>query len=492
MTGLILRDYQQKMIDDAREAMRRNRSILMVGPTGAGKTALTVTMMAGAASKGIKSMFCVHRGTLLLQTSRALWRQKVEHGVVASGRTMSQNPVQVASVQTLVNRLDRVSPPGLIIIDEAHRAAANTYHKILAAYPNAYVIGLTATPQRTDGKPLSGLFDEMVEGPSVAELIRDGWLCDYEIAAPTVGAQFDDIKVRAGEFAAEDVERAMDKPSITGDAVQHYKRLAYGKRAVVFCATVAHSIHVRDAYRDAGIPAEHMDATTPDNEREAMLARLATGETLVLCNVELVIEGIDVPMVECIQWLRPTASLIIWAQGNGRGFRPADGKDKLLILDHVENWKRHGLPDDEREWSLMGKEKGKSKKKQTDEQDEKIKQCPECWHVFRPAPVCPSCGHIMATGGRIIETVEGELAIVDKTIARKQQKLEQGQAKTLPELIEIGIRRGMRKPGEWATITIAARQGRKPSHAEFQAARDYLRLRGQAVEQTETAASDFF
>ena len=162
-----LRNYQDDLIARARESLKTHNATLLVAATGAGKTALTVHMMKRAAERGHSSIFCVHRDTLLSQTSKALWRQKVQHGIIAAGRTMSREMVQVASVQTLVRRLKQVPEPKLIIIDEAHRAAANTYRKILEHYPNAKVIGLTATPQRTDGKGLKDVFDELVLGPSV-------------------------------------------------------------------------------------------------------------------------------------------------------------------------------------------------------------------------------------------------------------------------------------------------------------------------------------
>lgn len=473
MPNLVLRDYQQAMIDACRESLKTHRAPLLVAPTGAGKTALTVAMMATAASRGKTSMFMVHRDTLLLQTSRALWQQKLEHGLIASGRAMSQLPVQVASVQTLVRRLSRVKCPDLIVVDEAHRAAADTYRKILDAYPRAKVVGLTATPQRTDGKGLSDVFDDMVLGPDIGWMIENQWLCPYRIFAPESKADMSQVKVRGGDYAAEELEKILDKPTITGDAVATYLKHARGKRCVVFCATLNHARHVCDAYNANGVPAEYMDGSTPSMERQAILDRLGNGKTLVLVNVELVIEGVDVPAVEAVQWLRPTASLIIWMQGNGRGLRPAAGKQHLIILDQVGNWQRHGLPDDDRPWSLEGESKRERKKR---EDEIKAKQCAKCYAVFSPGPShCPSCGESLTGVGRKIEIVEGTISEVDIEAMRREQKREQGSARTLADLVALGMRRGQARPAEWAAFVYAARQGgRKPTQAEFKQAKDAM------------------
>jgi superfamily II DNA or RNA helicase len=466
-----LRPYQEKMIAEARQALASHRSILMVAATGAGKTALTVSMMAGAAARGKTSMFCVHRDTLLVQTSRALWEQKLPHGIIAAGKVMTQLPVQVASVQTLVRRLDKIKQPDLIVIDEAHRAAAGTYRKIIEAYPDAKIVGLTATPSRTDGSGLDDIFDALVLGPSVGELIADGYLSPYRIYAPPSGVDMSRVKMKMGDFDVHQMEEILDKPTITGDAVGHYQRIGGGKRCVVMCATIKHAMHVCDAYNAAGVRAEHIDGSTPSNERQNILARLESGETLVLTSVDLLIEGVDVPGIEVVQWLRPTASLIIYMQGNGRGFRKADGKTELVILDHVGNTHRHGLPDDPREWTLEGAKRDR-RKKQKD--DAGIKQCTECFAVYRPAPVCPVCGVKGETQRADLKVIDAELTEIDLGKERRKRKQEQAMARTIQQLVELGKRRGLAKPAEWAAIYYAARYNRKPSAAEFSEAKRYL------------------
>lgn len=469
-----LRPYQEDLIERTRTAMTKHRNVLMQAPTGAGKTALTVHMMATAASRGKTSMFIVHQTELLQQTSEALWNQKLSHGMIAPGKRKSKLPAQVASVQTLVRRLENYAAPDLIIIDECHRAAASTYQKVIAAYPRARVIGLTATPRRTDGKGLDDLFDVIVEGPTIRELIDAGFLADYELIAPPIdGLDVSDVKTKMGDYDKKELAEAVDKPTITGDAVNAYKRHTPGQRCVVMCVNIDHAYHVAEQYKASGVPAAVIEGKMTGAERQRIMRDFKSGEIRVVCNVQLLVEGVDLPSIQVVQWLRPTQSMIIWMQGNGRGLRPAPGKLGLTIIDHVQNWTRHGLPDDDREWSLKAREKGKRKTKEDEEAELAIQQCMNCYHVFKTGPDrCPSCGEALPRKARPeIEVIDGELEKIDVAQIRKERKKEQGQARTMRELIELGIRRGMKKPAEWSAITLAARQGKKPTPDMFAEAR---------------------
>lgn len=472
-----LRPYQQQIIDDTREALKQHNSVLVVSPTGSGKTAILTHMMRTAAARGKRSFFCVHQNELLSQTAKALWEQKLPHGMIAAGKVQSDLPVQVASVQTLVRRLDRFQCPDLIIIDEAHRSAASTYQKVLEAYPDALVIGLTATPQRTDGKGLDDTYGCIVSGPTISELIQAGYLCDYEIFAPPSGVDLSAVKTSMGDYDKKQLQEAVDKPTITGDAVKTYLKLARGKRAAVMCVSIAHAQHVMESYLAAGVPAEMLDGTMSNVERDAIIERLRSGKTLVVTAVNLLIEGLDVPGIETVQWLRPTQSLTVYLQGIGRGFRPAPGKEKLLILDHVGNWERHGLPDDEREWSLEGR-KGRKRKQGDDEPDVKIQMCKQCFNVFRSGvDACPKCGApVEKIGVRKIEEVAGELERVDLEKERKERRQLQGAARSLADLVAIGKQRGMKNPAAWAASVYCARQGKKPTRADYKAANDAARV----------------
>ena len=469
-----LRPYQEQIIDKTRAAIVRCQRVLMQGPTGMGKTAISVYMMARAAEQGKRAFFLVHQNELLQQTSKALWAQKLEHGQAASGKSISKLPLQVASVQTLVNRLDRYEPPHLIIIDECHRSTSSTYQRILDAWPRAKVVGLTATPQRTDGKGLGEVYQELVLGPSINSLMAAGYLSQYEVLAPPSTLDLNDIHSRAGDYAKDELEAAMDRPSITGDAVATYIKHATGKRCVVMCVSIRHAEHVRDSYLAAGVSCEMIEGKMTNNEREQVLDRFRRGETMVISQCELLIAGVDIPSIEVIQWLRPTQSVIIWMQGNGRGLRPAPGKERLLILDHVGNWQRHGLPDDEREWSLDGRKKGT--RKASDEPETKVQQCAECYHIFRPGvDRCPSCGSLVPVKGKPeLQVVEGDLVRVDAELIRKQDRQQQGAARTLIDLVALGMRKGLKRPDGWAAHVLASRAGRRPTQADYSEARTAL------------------
>lgn len=473
-----LRPYQEDIISGARRALTRHKNILIRSETGSGKTALAVFMMGEAAKRGKRSIFIVHQAELLGQTSGALWRQRLEHGVIAPGKMVSRLLVQVAMVQTLVRRLDKTDEPDLIFIDECHRSASPTYQKVIDNWPNARVIGLTATPRRTDSKGLDHIYSEIVEGPSMRQLIDAGFLADYEIIAPPISAMdISSVKTKMGDYDKKQLEEEMDKPTITGDAVNTYRKHASGKRCVVMCVSVKHAEHVRDQYRANGIHAEVIEGSLQKGEREKIIEGFRDGDFKVICSVELLIVGVDIPSIECVQWLRPTQSLIIWLQGIGRGLRPSPGKEKLLIIDHVGNWQRHDLPDDERTWTLEGG-KSKGRKKPEDEVTSlNTTQCPApCFAIFRKTEgKCPKCGNPLELSGRKeLEVVDGELEVLDKEVLRKQRKQEQGQARSLRDLIQLGIRRGMNKPSAWACITMAARSGKKPSAEMFAEAKKIM------------------
>ena len=235
------------------------------------------------------------------------------------------------------------------------------------------------------------------------------------------------------------------------------------------CVSIRHAEHVMESYNAAGVPAEMLEGKMTNKEREDVINRFRSGETLIVTAVQLLIEGLDLPAIEVIQWLRPTQSLIVYLQGNGRGFRVANGKEKLIILDQVANYKRHGLPDDDREWTLEGRKKGK-KRKQDEDADVNIQQCKHCFHIFRPGvAVCPSCGKPVEVRQKAeIEVVDGELERIDVTALRKQ---EQGAARDLVDLVKLGQRRGMKNAAIWAAHVFASRQSRKATPEDFASAK---------------------
>jgi DNA repair protein RadD len=383
MKTVALRDYQQKGILDIRAAMRSARSVLYVAPTGSGKTVLFVFIAQSAIALGNRVWILVHRQELLFQTSRSLDALGVSHGVVAPGFTPAPHElVQVCSVQTLRNRIlqGRIGDVDLVVIDEAHHATAGSWRTILEARPRARFLGVTATPSRADGNGLGvaagGVFDVMTLGPSVAHLMAEGYLCKAAVFAPPSQLDLTNLRLRGGDYEPKALAERVDRPTITGDAVSHYRRVCSGQPAIAFCASVAHAKHVAEQFRAAGFRSESIDGSMADTDRKRLIDALGTGKMHVLTSCEIVSEGTDIPVVAAAILLRPTQSLALHLQQVGRALRPvyvpganvatregrlsaiaSSAKPRAVILDHVGNTLRHGLPDEGWEWSLEGKPK---------------------------------------------------------------------------------------------------------------------------------------
>jgi len=404
---MILRLYQQSLFDDIHEAFRRGcRNPLVVSPTGSGKTVLFSYIANRVQSAGNRVMILVHRKELVAQTSKTFTSFGIPHGIIQTGST--PNPAhraQIAMVQTLARRIDSTPPPDLIIVDEAHHCAAGQYRAIIAAYPKAHVLGVTATPQRLDGKGLSDFFSEIIMGPSVEWLMGEGFLSRPKYYAPPVRADFAGVKKRGGDFAQDQAAAAMDKATITGDAVNHYARICQGMPAIAFCVTVAHAMHVADQFNASGISSATIHANMSNDERRDIVTDLATGKISVLTSCDIVSEGFDVPVVGAAILLRPTTSLGLHLQQIGRVLRPCKGKSHSVILDHVGNLLRHGLAEDDREWSLAGQDK-KAKKSES----LGLRQCKKCFCLHKPAPICPECGCVQPEPKqRKLSVIEGNL-----------------------------------------------------------------------------------
>lgn len=454
-----LRDYQEQLARSIRDAYRlgRNRP-LAVAPTGAGKTVLFSYIAKSAAERGNPVMILVHRQELVDQTSRTLRTFGVQHGIIAAGRSGdSTHAVQVASVQTLVRRLGKYRP-SLIIVDEAHHGTAGSWRKVLDAYPQARVLGVTATPERLDGRGLGEVFDDLIIGPSVAWLIEHRHLSRPTYYAPPQVAKLTGLHMRGGDFAKDEVAAAMDNRTVTGDAVEHYARICNGAPAVAFCASVRHAEHVVEQFNAAGFRAAVLEGTLDRETRRDRVRALGDGRLHVLASCEIINEGFDLPVVTAAILLRPTASLGLHLQQIGRVLRPAPGKDRAIILDHVGNLARHGFAEDDRDWTLEGRKRKRSGK---DEPTITVRQCPQCYCCHPPAPTCPECGHDYPVMGRQIEHVDGDLVEIDPAMARRERLREQSQCQTLQDLIEHGKRKGYRNPAGWARHIWAARLAKR-------------------------------
>lgn len=461
---LQLRPYQNSIVSDIRESYKRgNKAPLAVAPTGAGKTIIFSYIAANTSARGKKVLILVHRVELLRQTSEKLHIAGVTHGLINPRYSPKYfAPVQVASVQTLVNRLDKLSEPDLIIVDEAHHATAGTWKKIISYWPNAKVLGVTATPCRGDGTGLSvacgGMFDDIVIGPQIRELIDGGYLVAPKVYAPLERIDLSAIKVKMGDFVTAELEQAVDKPMITGHAVEHYIKLCSGAPAVAFCVSVAHAQHVAEQFRAAGFVAYAVDGSMEDEVRKKILNGLGNGSVQIVCSCDLISEGTDIPAIGCAILLRPTKSLGLFIQQVGRALRPSAGKDCAIILDHVGNVLTHGMPDEDRAWTLDGEPK-RSKRKS--EPSIKIDQCEKCYAIYAPAPCCPECGYARPVQVNKPEQVEGTLSEItaeNRAALRKQKNIEVAKAQTREELEAIAEMRGYKKG--WVNHILRGRESR--------------------------------
>ncbi len=454
-----LRSYQTTLVDRTRLAFQRGkRAVLLVAPCGSGKTVLFSFFAGRASAKGKQVLILAHRDELLEQISGTLECFGVRHSFIAASKPYDcRLPVQVGSVLTVARRLDRITPPDIIIIDEAHHAVAGSWLALTERFPRAWRLGVTATPERLSGEPLGEVFDDLIIGPTVKELVSLGALAPYRIFAPS-SIDLNGVHVRGGDFARGELAAASDKPSITGDAVREYQRHADGKQAVAFCVSIEHARHVADQFRLFGYNWSCLDGTMDRELRRSLVREFREGKLSGLATCDLISEGFDLPAIEVAVMLRPTQSKALWLQQSGRALRPWPGKSHALILDHAGNCMRHGLPDQEHGWSLDGR--------YSDKGDGggglSVRVCPKCF-AAQPSggTVCTYCGWTFEVMPREIEHREGELSELDLVAAQKERRQEQGQAVSMAQLVALGKSRGYKFPHRWAHHVFQARQARK-------------------------------
>jgi superfamily II DNA or RNA helicase len=321
-----LRPYQIEVIDAFHKTVEAGvRRIMMVAPTGAGKTIIGAHIIRAMASAGRSVLVLAHRREIIKQTSRKLYDNGVEdHGIILAGLMAHRDRlVQVASIQTLWTRAMQretmdLPPAKLLWIDEAHHCPAETYRKIIAAYPNAILLGTSATPCRGDGRGLGRIFETLIETPQVADLIEQKFLVKTRVYAP-IDPDLRGVETRQGDYVESQLADRMDRDKLVGDIVEHWHRFGERRRTVCFAVGVGHSVHIRDEFVKSGVRAEHIDASTPKPERDASLERLASVEIEVVTNCMVLTEGWDMPECGCIILARPTKKMGLYRQNDRAG-----------------------------------------------------------------------------------------------------------------------------------------------------------------------------
>ena len=453
-----LRKYQIAALDALRASIRAgHRAPILCAPTASGKTVVFCEIIRLAAQKQSRSLVLCHRKELIEQCSAKLRDIGLPHGIIKAGYPADRrHQVQIGSVQSVANRLHRYGGFDIVIADEAHLSIAPTWHKVIAAVRPKCLIGATATPARLDGKGLAALFDDIIIATTTAELIELGFACQFRYFAPS-SPDLSEVHIVAGEYQRDELADVMDKPTITGCAISCYSERCPGVPALAFCVGIQHAENTAEQFRAAGFRALAVSGKSPPDMRACALRDLAAGRLDVLTNAQLFIEGLDVPNIGAIFTLAPTRSLTRFLQRIGRGMRVHPGKSELLIFDHGDDWSRHGLPDEPREWSLNGR-----RKRSGGERAAPCKLCPQCFRTVASAvAMCPQCGCTFKVKPREIRRRDGELVEIGAATIRKRRspkQAEQQAARTYDDLVRLGRSRGYRSPERWAAHIAAARR----------------------------------
>ena len=435
-----LRPYQIDLENGVRQAYREGyRSPCIVLPCGGGKSVIIADIAKQTTAKGNRVLFLVHRRELCDQIRNTFTRWGV-----------NMRLCDIMMVQTAARRLGKIPEPKLIITDENHHCLANTYRKIYDYFPDCRRVGVTATPVRLNGDGLGDVNDKLIIGVSAKWLIANNCLAPYDYYAPSI-VDLSGAKISRGEFDTSSVEKLVLKKAVFGDVVSYYRKLADGKQAICYCTSIRHSIEMAAAFCSAGIEAEHIDGSTPKVERDEIVRKFKNGAIDILCNVDLISEGFDVPDCECAILLRPTQSLTLYIQQAMRCMRYRPGK-RAVIIDHVGNYARHGLPDDDREWTLAKKDHSKKMEKSEADEDT-VTQCPTCFLTFHTRDefgeivrICPDCGAEIPVKER--KEIEQKEATLEKIEGFCIDYSDPDSCKSYNELLLYAKKHGY-KPG-WA------------------------------------------
>lgn len=459
-----LYDDQKDLVTRVRQSMRRHKGVLMQSATGSGKTRMALDMIAGAQSKGSTAIFTVPRKELLAQTIQTIGEYGIPFGVISPDH--APNPfatIQIAMTPTLARRIDRTKPPKVLIVDECHYGGAELQRIIeWSRDSGGWRVGLSATPYKTNGQGMGLWYDHMEMGLPVADLMNLGRLSRYRFFAPSA-PDLSGLRQSNGDYVQSQLSEFMEgQQAIIGDAVKTYRETAMGKLCAVFATSRKHAEIIRQTYEAAGIPAQVIDGTMDAATRKRIIVGFARREFTVLISVALLTFGFDLAAaaemdvtIEAMSDLCPRKSLPMQLQVWGRVLRMKP--DPAIIMDHANNWRESGFPDDPREWTLDGKKKRKA----ADDPNTPARQCPSCYFVHRPSPACPECGHVYEIKSRMVEEMDGHLVEIDPRAVARQARQEQGRTDTLEGLLTLAKNTG--KNPRWAHHVWAARQAKRAS-----------------------------
>ena len=411
-----LRPYQEQLIESCRQAYREGfLSPCLVLPCGGGKSIVTADIAKMVTDKHNRVLFLVHRKELCEQIENTFRKYGVNMKLCS-----------VMMVQTASRRLEKLPRPSLIITDEGHHCKAGTYRKVYDYFYKVPRVFVTATPCRLGGDGLAGVCDTLIIGPTVKWLIEQGNLSPYKYYAPTL-ADFTGVKITGGDYNVKYVDEILNKNKIYGDVIKYYRQLADDKQGICYCVNVEHSKEVARHFRENGIMARHIDGDTDAEVRSDIIRKFRTGEIKILCNVGLISEGFDVPNCDVVILLRPTQSLSLYIQQAMRCMRYKPNKT-AIIIDHVGNYLRHGMPDDDREWKLDGKVKSRSS--YTEEGKLIVRNCKVCFSTYpNNLERCPQCGAQYITERKELEHMQ-EMQLQEIKEAEKQQAREIAKGKS--------------------------------------------------------------
>jgi DNA repair protein RadD len=418
-----LRPYQIDVIAEFHSRVESGcHRIILVAPTGSGKTIIGAEIIREKVRAWRSVLVLAHRREIITHTSAKLRDLDIAHGIIMAGtppRPLER--VQVAAIQTLHRRAIHAEsmdlpPADLLVIDEAHHCPANTYRKIIESYPGAIILGLTATPCRGDGRGLGGIFEVIIECPQVAPLIAQGFLVKTRVYAP-VDPDLKGVRTQAGDYVESQLADRMDRPKLIGDIVTHWHKFGERRKTVAFAVNVAHSAHLRDEFIKSGVRAEHIDGVTPKPERDASLARLASGEIEVITNCMVLTEGWNLPEIGCCILARPTKKMGLYREMIGRVLRPACGKTDAIVLDHSGAVFRHGFVEDAVCWTLDPDRRAESPvhtARTEHGESSRLLECTQCGAIRVAGEPCGHCGFLPQRPPRSIRFRDGELAEVGR------------------------------------------------------------------------------